>query len=70
MAQTITRQELQAKLDRGDHFRLVETASEETFRDAHLPGAINLPPERLAELAPEILPDKKAEIVVYCASPT
>lgn len=70
MAQIISRQELQAKIDRGDHFRLVETASEEAFRAAHLPGAINLPPERLDELAPDLLPDKEAEIVVYCASPT
>lgn len=70
MAKTISRKELQAKLDRGDHFRLVETAGEEAFRASHLPGAINLPPDRLGELAPQLLPDKKADIVVYCASPT
>jgi rhodanese-related sulfurtransferase len=35
-----------------------------------LPGAVNLPPDRFAELAPRVLPDKTAEIVVYCVSPT
>jgi len=34
----------------------------------HLPGAINLPPDQVAELAPQILPAKDADIVVYCAS--
>ena len=28
--------------------------------------AVNLPLDRIGELAPEILPDKDADIVVYC----
>jgi rhodanese-related sulfurtransferase len=39
------------------------------YDDAHLPGAVNLPPGRVAELAPRLLPDKDAEIVVYCSGP-
>ncbi len=70
MAATITREKLKAKIDRGDKFELVETLPELTYREAHLPGAIHLPPDRVHELAPQVLPDKKAEIVVYCASPT
>ncbi len=66
---TITRDELKAKLDRGDDFVLVEALPEETFQHAHLPGAVNLPPERVGELAPEFLPNKGAEIVVYCSDP-
>jgi rhodanese-related sulfurtransferase len=70
MVETISRDELKRKLDRGDDFRLVETLGEEKYRHSHLPGAVNLPPDRIAELAPDVLPDKSAEIVVYCASPT
>jgi rhodanese-related sulfurtransferase len=70
MVATINREELKAKIDRGERFRLVETLQEPAFQKAHLPGAVNLPPDRLRELAPQILPDKGAEIVVYCASPT
>ena len=70
MVATITREELQEKIDRGDQFLLVETLPEIAFHHAHLPGAINLPPARVTELAPALLPDKSAEIVVYCASPT
>ncbi len=70
MIGTISREELKQKLDRGDGFVLVETLGEEKFRHSHLPTAINLPPDRVGKLAGDLLPDKSAEIVVYCASPT
>lgn len=68
--ETISRDELKAKMDEGETFTLVETLPEVTYRHQHLPGAINLPPDRVRELAPRLLPDKGAEIVVYCSSPT
>jgi len=67
---TISRDELKIKIDRHDEFRLVETLPETAYHHAHLPGAINIPPQKLAELAATLLPNKQAEIVVYCASPT
>ncbi len=66
----ITREELEAKLDRGDNFVLVEALPPPHYRDGHLPKAINVPPIQVRELAPKLLPDRSAEIVVYCASPT
>jgi len=47
---------------------LVEALPEKYFRDWHLPGARHLPHDEVARLAPTVLPDKTAEIVVYCAS--
>lgn len=70
MVKTVSRDELREKIERGDKFRLVETLPPTAYQHAHLPGAINLPPDRVTELAPQLLPDKGAEIVVYCASPT
>ena len=70
MSRTIDRDELKKKIDRGDHFKLVETLSQEKYRKAHLPGAVNLPPDQIRELAPKLLPEKSAETIVYCASPT
>lgn len=67
---TITRDELKKKLDGGDHFYLVETLAENAYHHAHLPKAINIPPDRLKDLAPILLPDREADIVVYCANPT
>ena len=68
--ETITREELKKKIDKREKFLLVETLPAETYHHAHLPGAINLPPDDLRELAPRRLPDKNADIVVYCANPT
>ena len=70
MVQPISRGDLKAKIDQSDDFVLVETLSEEQYRHTHLPGAINLPPDRVRELAPELLPDKEADIVLYCGGPT
>lgn len=70
MVATISRDELKKKIDRGDRFVLVETLAPQTYHHAHLPGAVNLPPGEVEKLAGSVLPDKSAEIVVYCASPT
>jgi rhodanese-related sulfurtransferase len=66
---TISREDLKAKLDREDDFILVETLSEEQYEHAHLPGAVNLPPDQVRELAGKVLPDKGTDVVVYCGSP-
>ena len=70
MMATISRDELKLKIDRGEEFLLVETLPAATYHHAHLPGAINLPPDQVTQLAPTLLPNKEADIVVYCASPT
>jgi rhodanese-related sulfurtransferase len=67
MERTITREEMKAKIDREDDFRLVEALPEFLYARVHLPGALNIPPDRVRELAPSLLPDKHTEIVVYCA---
>jgi rhodanese-related sulfurtransferase len=68
--QTISREELKRKIERKDDFLLVETLPKVAYEHAHLPGAINLPADNVSHLASQLLPDKNAEIVVYCASPT
>lgn len=70
MVNTISRDELQKKIADKDSFHLVETLPKIAFEQAHLPGAINIPSDQVRELAPKLLPDKNADIVVYCASPT
>ena len=70
MVKTISREDLKQKIDLVDRFQLVETLPETAFHHTHLPGAINLPPDRVKELAPKLLPDKNADLVVYCAKPS
>ena len=70
MDSTVTLDELKRTIERRGRFYLVEAQAPMMYEDAHLPGALNLPPNRVAELAPRILPDKDAAIVVYCSGPT
>jgi rhodanese-related sulfurtransferase len=63
--ETISRDELTAIIARHDKFRLVDVDREEKFHQVHLPGAINLPPDRLSALAVKRLKDRDADIVVY-----
>jgi len=70
MLKTISRDELRQKIERKDNFLLVETLPPTAYHHNHLPGALNLPPDKVTELASLLLPDKGADIVVYCASPT
>jgi rhodanese-related sulfurtransferase len=66
---TIGLEELREKLARGDRFTLVEILPPPMYRAGHIPGAIYIPPVQVRELAPRRLPDRDAEIVVYCAGP-
>jgi rhodanese-related sulfurtransferase len=69
VVKNISRDELRAKVHRGEDFVLVDTMPEMYYLHSHLPGAINLPVNDVGERAPEVLPDKNAEIIVYCIDP-
>ena len=66
MVEHIDRDELRTKIDGGDPFVLLEVLAPRYYRHSHLPGALNLPPGKAAEMALDLLPDKEAEIVLYC----
>jgi rhodanese-related sulfurtransferase len=70
MSDVISRQELQQSLGRRPRPVLLETLPANYFQQSHLPGAINIPHDSVDKLAARLLPDKDAEIVVYCASIT
>jgi rhodanese-related sulfurtransferase len=61
VATNITREELKAKMDRGEKFVLVDALSAKHYESSHLPGAANLPYESVDE-AETVLPDKDANI--------
>ena len=69
MVVQISRDQLKVKIDGRETFLLVETLPAAAYHHAHLPGAVNLPPDKVKELSPILLPDKAADIVVYCANP-
>ena len=63
----LDREALKRKLDAREDFVLVEALPRKYWAKEHLPGAVNLPHDEVERLAPELLPDKDREIVVYCA---
>ncbi len=61
----ITREELKARIDSGDDFKLVMVLSEWAFRAKHIPGSLNIDnPAKATEL---LSPDD--DIVLYCSDP-
>ena len=70
MVKTISRNELQARLSANPALVLLEALPERYYSDWHLPGARHFPHEQARTLAPSVVPNKAAEIVVYCASRT
>lgn len=70
MNKTVTRNELQVRLQVNPGLVLLEALPEKYFNDWHLPGARHFPHDAARVLAPQVVPDRSAEIVVYCASGT
>lgn len=68
MVKIVTRQELQARLAAAKPAFVLEALPEKYYLQAHIPGALHMPHDQVDALAPAMLPDKGAQIVVYCAN--
>ena len=64
----ITRDAVKRHLDNGDSIVLVEALPAKNYDDAHLPGAVQINHDEVAQKAPLLLPYKDAKIIVYCAN--
>lgn len=69
MTKPIDLETLRERLDDHRPTVLVEALPQRYYDDAHLPGAVRIDHDRVAEQAPERLPDRDAFTVVYCAGP-
>ena len=67
MPTAITRTDLQREMEGPVPLVLIEALGAAYFADAHLPCAINSPPGQVTRLAPVLVPDLNARIVVYCS---
>ena len=65
-ADAVTHEELVERLDRGDVL-LLDVLPEESYQSGHIPGALHLPLDGMERRAPALLPDRDAELVVYCS---
>jgi len=65
----ISREELEARLN-DPTLTIVNVLAHAAWVEKRIPRSVSLPVAEIPEKAAEILPDKGADIAVYCASPT
>jgi rhodanese-related sulfurtransferase len=63
----VERKELKWRMDRAEPCVILEVLPEEEYRKGHLPGALSVPLERVADLVPDLVPDRDLEVIVYSA---
>jgi rhodanese-related sulfurtransferase len=70
MLKTIERAQLNSRIQSTNPPVLLEALPERYYVQKHLPGARLFPHDQVEQNASSVVPDKSAEIVVYCASRT
>ena len=65
----LTREQLQEKINSGLNLTIVEVLPEGSFKEVHLPKAVNVPlNDRFEVNIRSVVPDKNTPVVVYCAN--
>ena len=68
MYQQITAADAKKIMDSGEEHIILDTREQDEFDEGHIPNAILIPYTEIENKAEEILPDKDAQILVYCRS--
>ena len=64
----ITAEEAKKIMDSEEGYIILDVRTREEYDEGHIPGAIQISHEEIAEKAEEVLPDKDQLILVYCRS--
>ncbi len=68
MYEQITPEEAKKIMDSGEEHIILDTREQDEFDEGHITGAILIPYTEIENKAEEMLPDKDAQILVYCRS--
>ena len=68
MYNQITPEEAKKIIDSGEEYIILDAREQDEFDKGHIPGAILIPYTEIENKAEEMLPDKDAQILVYCRS--
>ena len=63
-----TPEEVRARLDSGERFELLDVREQDEVQYGIVPGAAHLSRAHFESRVEDVLPDKSAEVVVYCAT--
>lgn len=64
----ITAQEAKQIMEQEEDYLILDVRTQDEYNEGHIPGAIVICHEEIAEKAEEMLPDKEQLILVYCRS--
>ncbi|MCL1913564.1 MAG: rhodanese-like domain-containing protein [Eubacteriaceae bacterium] len=62
----ITPSDVHQIMGAGVEYVLLDVRTQDEFNHGHIKGAVLLPVDNLRRLAPSLLPDKEALILIYC----
>ena len=68
MYEQITPEEAKKIMDSGEEHIILDTREKDEFAEGHIQGAILIPYTEIENKAAEMLPNKDAQILVYCRS--
>lgn len=68
MYEQITAEDAKKIMDSGEEYVLLDVREQDEFDEGHIPGAILISYTEIENKAIEMLPDKDAQILVYCRS--
>ena len=68
MFKQITPEEAKKIMNSGEEHIILDTREQSEFDEGHIPGAILIPYTEIETKAEQMLPDKNAQILVYCRS--
>ncbi len=68
MYEQITPIDAKKIMDSGEEHIILDTREQDEFDEGHIPGAILIPYTEIENKAEEMIPDKDAQILVYCRS--
>ena len=68
MYDQITPEEAKKIMYSGEEYIVLDVREQDEFDEGHIPGAILIPYTEIGDKAEEMLPDKNAQILVYCRS--
>jgi molybdopterin/thiamine biosynthesis adenylyltransferase/rhodanese-related sulfurtransferase len=66
----ISLDDLKKRIEGGKPFTLVDVREKDEFRAGFIPGAVHVPRSHLESQSEQKLPDRDAEIILYCAGGT
>ncbi|MFZ7120703.1 MAG: rhodanese-like domain-containing protein [Eubacteriaceae bacterium] len=68
VVKSITPQEVKEKMGDNADIILLDVRTQEEYDQGHIPGSILLPLDKLESQIENVIPNKNAEIIIYCRS--